>query len=86
MHDGNHCLKFHYARLLRTARLLGKLEYVCLYLQQKYVAILLFNIMSSSDRITSIAHLNCLMSYLLGFKKSFDVEKLEMASFCTNFS
>ena len=61
-------------------------RYVCLCIQQKYVEILLFNIMSSSDRITSIAHLNCLMSYLLGFKKSFDVEKLEMASFCTNFS
>ena len=27
MHDGSHCLKFHYARLLRTARLLGNSEY-----------------------------------------------------------
>lgn len=75
--------------LLQTCTIKRKhfeIRYVCLYLQQKYVAILLFNIMSSSDRITSIAHLNCLMSYLLGFKKSFDVEKLEMASFCTNFS
>ena len=27
MHDGNHLMKTHYARLLRTARLFGKLEY-----------------------------------------------------------
>ena len=29
MHDGNHWMKSHYARLLRTARLFGKLEYKC---------------------------------------------------------
>ena len=26
MHDGSHYMKFHYVRLIRTARLLGKLD------------------------------------------------------------
>ena len=65
MHDRNHWTKFHYARLLRTARLLGKLEYIYLDLNLIYIInmipsvfLVFFVILSQSEALNyNVTHI-----------------------------